>query len=230
MKKLLCLLAFGLANAFSLQASAATLAIGAAVYLPPKDRSNTPDVAAAGAEAARAAITAEAAAAAAATPVPAPAVFPVLWAPAANGTVPANAIIGGNESGRTLPVCRARYSNGVHPGKVVGTNCNFSYGGKEVLAPQYDVLVGNPAVLTQNPQLLRWIAVQGGQVPSGAFSGGNEPGRPILPICQAPYQGGVHVGKVVGVNCNFGYGGREVLSSQYAVLVVVSPTGTSAPK
>jgi TolA-binding protein len=170
------------------------------------------------------------AAAPAPAPAPAPvpaaaaaaaaAAFPVLWVPAANGVVPANAIIGGNETGRTLPVCRARYNQGVHPGKVVGKNCNFSTGGKEVLAPQYEVLVGNPAALTQNPQLVRWIAAQGGQVPTGAFSGGNEPGRSILPICQAPYQGGVHVGKVLGGNCNFGYGGREVLSPQYAVLVV----------
>ncbi len=154
--------------------------------------------------------------------------FPVLWVPATNGMVPANAIIGGREPGRSLPVCRAIYNKGVHPGKVVEKNCNFGYGGKEVLAPQYDVLVGNPAVLTQSPQFVRWIAAQGGQVPPGAFFGAYEPGRPILPICQAPYQGGVHVGKVVASNCNFGYGGREVLSPKYAVLVVgrnpLSPT------
>ena len=194
MKHLLCLLAFGLANAFSLQASAATLAIGAAVYLPETDRTDTPDATA---------------------PL-------VLWVPAANGVVPPNAIIGGREPGRSLPVCRAIYNKGVHPGKVVGKNCNYGYGGKEVLAPQYDVLVGNPAVLMQSPQLVRWIAAQGGQVPHGAFFGAYEPGRPMLPICQAPHQGGVHVGKVVGGNCNFGYGGREVLSPQYAVLVVGS--------
>ena len=155
----------------------------------------------------------------------------VVWLPAANGAVPPNAIIGGNEPGRTLPVCRAIYNKGVHPGKVVGKNCNFGYGGKELLAAQYDVLVGNPALLNKTPQLVRWIAAQGGQVPPGAFFGAYEPGRPILPICQAPYQGGVHVGKVVGRNCNFGYGGLEVLSPQYAVLVVgknpvVSATGT----
>ena len=144
----------------------------------------------------------------------------VVWLPAANGAVPPNAIIGGSEPGRTLPVCRAIYNKGVHPGKVVGKNCNFGYGGKEVLAAQYDVLVGNPALLNKTPQLVRWIAAQGGQVPPGAFFGAYEPGRPILPICQAPYQGGVHVGKVVGRNCNFGYGGLEVLSPQYAVLVV----------
>ena len=148
--------------------------------------------------------------------------FPVMWVPAANGAVPANAIIGGNETGRTLPVCRARYNKGVHPGKVVGKNCNFGYGGKEVLAPQYDVLVGNPNILHQSPQLVNWVAAQGGQVPPGAFFGAYEPGRPLLPICQAAHQGGVHVGKVVGRNCNFGYGGLEVLSPRYAVLVVGS--------
>ena len=231
MRKLLYLLAFGFASAFSLQGSAATLAIGAEPYLPPTDRLGSPSdptaaatraaadkAAADNAVAGRAAGNKAAADNAAA--VPAPADFPVLWVPAANGMVPANAIIGGNEAGRTLPVCRAIYNKGVHPGKVVGKNCNFGYGGKEVLAPQYDVLVGNPAVLNKSPQLVRWIAAQGGQVPPGAFFGAYEPGRPILPICQAPYQGGVHVGKVVGRNCNFGYGGLEVLSPQYAVLVV----------
>ena len=146
----------------------------------------------------------------------------VLWMPAANGSVPANPIIGGHEPGRTLAVCRAIYNKGVHPGKVVGKNCNFGYAGKEVLAPQYEVLVGNPKLLMQNPQLVRWILAQSGQVPPGAFFGAYEPGRPILPICQAPYQGGVHIGKVVASNCNFGYGGLEVLSPQYAVLVVGS--------
>ena len=157
----------------------------------------------------------------------------VVWLPAANGAVPPNAIIGGSEPGRTLPVCRAIHNKGVHPGKVVGKNCNFGYGGKEVLAPQYDVLVGNPAVLNKSPQLVRWIAAQGGQVPPGAFFGAYEPGRPILPICQAPYKGGVHVGKVVAGNCNFGYGGLEVLSPQYAVLVVgpvLPPTPVSQPQ
>ena len=221
MKKLLYILLFALANAISLPAVAATLAIGAAVYLPPTDRTDTPGT------------TVQTAAEAAA--VAAVADFPVAWVPAANGVIPANAIIGGNESGHTLPVCRAKYSQGVHPGKVVGQNCNFGYGGKEVLAPQYEVLVGNPAILMQSPQLVRWITAQGGQVPPGAFFGAYEPGRPVLPICQAAYQGGVHIGKVAGANCNFGYGGLEILSPQYAVLViervpVVSAHGTSAPR
>jgi len=225
MKKLLYILLFALANAISLPAVAATLAIGAEVYLPPTDRTGIPGTTT------QTAPTPAAAAATAAVVAD----FPVAWVPAANGVIPANAIIGGNESGRTLAVCRAKYNQGIHPGKVVGKNCNFGYGGKEVLAPQYEVLVGNPAVLTQSPQLVRWITAQGGQVPPGAFFGAYEPGRPILPICQAAYQGGVHIGKVAGANCNFGYGGLEILSPQYAVLViervpVVSAHGTSAPR
>ena len=42
MRKLLYLLAFGFASAFSLQGSAATLAIGAEPYLPPTDRLGSP--------------------------------------------------------------------------------------------------------------------------------------------------------------------------------------------
>ena len=42
MKKLLYILLFALANAISLPAVAATLAIGAEVYLPPTDRTGIP--------------------------------------------------------------------------------------------------------------------------------------------------------------------------------------------
>jgi hypothetical protein len=157
----------------------------------------------------------------------------VQWVPAANGVVPVNAIIGGSEPGRVLPVCRARYKNGVHPGKVVAKNCNFGYGGNEVLAPEYEVLVGNPEVLTPSPQLVRWAPAQAKQIPPGAFIGAFEPGGQVLLICQAPYQGGVHVGKVYAGSCYFGYGGREVPSPQYAVLVVgpmLQPAPAATPQ
>jgi hypothetical protein len=157
----------------------------------------------------------------------------VQWVPSTNGTVPANTIMGGSELGRLLPVCRASYKGGVHPGKQVGNSCNFGYGGNEVQALQYDVLVGNPEVLAQSPQLVRWGAAQAKQVPPGAFIGAFEPGGQTLLICQAPYQGGVHVGKVYAGNCYFGFGGREVPSQQYAVLVVgpvLPPIPVSTPQ
>jgi len=63
------------------------------------------------------------------------------WVPAANGAVPKGAFIGGQEKNRKLYVCRVRYKGGVHPGKVVGRNCNIGWGGKEITIPRYEVLV-----------------------------------------------------------------------------------------
>ena len=50
-------------------------------------------------------------------------------------------IIGGQERGRTLPVCRAKYKNGTHPGKVVAGKCNIGWGGKEIVLRSFEVLV-----------------------------------------------------------------------------------------
>lgn len=142
----------------------------------------------------------------------------VSWVPAANGQVPPGAIVGGQEPGRNLPVCRAKHNNGVHPGKIVAQACNIGWGGREILVRDYEVLVGNPQALQRNPQAIRWLPESGGRVPPGAFIGGQEPGR-SLPICRAGYNNGVHPGKLVAQNCNFSLNGREILMSQYEVLV-----------
>ncbi len=233
MKKLLCLLAFGLANAFSLPASAATLAIGSAPYIPPTDRSErdrdaTPSL---------------------------PRIMPVAWVLSAfNRAPPANAIIGGHESGqhgRLLAVCRVIFKNDLQVGKLVGRKCHFAYGGKEMEAIAYQVLVDIPAALTpipvtaewmalqagyevlvgqgnKNPKLMRWITTQPGQVYLGSSfhvaSSFDLPLRPDPAICQAAHTGGMHVGKVVGGNCSFGYGGLEVLSNKFAELVIAPGT------
>lgn len=65
------------------------------------------------------------------------------WVGASNGAIPAGAVAGGSEPGRTLYVCRARYNNGVHPGKVVARNCNIGWGGAERLINSYEVLVAS---------------------------------------------------------------------------------------
>lgn len=63
------------------------------------------------------------------------------WVPASNGVVPPGAVRGGFEPGNpALYICRAPYAGGLHPGKIVGTSCNFGYGGLEVLASTYEVL------------------------------------------------------------------------------------------
>ena len=74
----------------------------------------------------------------------------VRWVAASNGAIPAGAVAGGAEPGRTLYICRARYNNGLHPGKVVAQNCNIGWGGKEILVRSYEVMVassgGSPAL------------------------------------------------------------------------------------
>jgi len=133
------------------------------------------------------------------------------WVAATGGQVPAGTVTGGQEPGRTLYICRANFEGGVHPGKLVGSNCNIGYGGREVEVRSYETLVQQGVVP------LRWVAATGGQVPAGAVTGGQEPGRTLY-ICRANFEGGVHPGKLVGSNCNIGYGGREVEVRNYEVL------------
>ena len=63
------------------------------------------------------------------------------WVPATGGQVPPGAVVGGQEPGRQLYICRAMHAGGLHPGKIVGNSCNFSYGGTELTRTQYEVLV-----------------------------------------------------------------------------------------
>jgi len=134
------------------------------------------------------------------------------WVPGSNGSVPRGAVVGGQEPGRQLYVCRAQYQGGVHPGKVVGSNCNIGYGGREITLPQYEVLT------TREPQRIGWVRASRGALAPNAVIGGQEPGRQLY-LCRASHQGGVHPGKVVGSNCNIGYGGAEVTLPDYEVMV-----------
>jgi hypothetical protein len=151
----------------------------------------------------------------------------VLWQAAVNAQIPQNAIPGGQEQGKPLAICAAPYKDGRHPGKVVGKTCNFGYAGAEVKSEKFDILLGNSALLAQNPLFVRWVPAQNGQVPPGAFLGAQEPGR-VLPICRATYQGSVQPGKLVVRNCNVAFNGLEILIPQYEVLVV-SRLGTEIP-
>ena len=70
------------------------------------------------------------------------------------------------------------------------------------------------------PNPARWVKVnRGGRIPSGAVSGGSEPGRSRLYVCRSSYKGKWASGKVVAGYCNIGYGGKERKQSTYDVLV-----------
>ncbi len=124
-------------------------------------------------------------------------------------TAPANAVVGGFEPGRALVVCRAAHEKGVHPGKVVAGNCNFGYGGKEIVRAKYEVLVIDG--------YYHWVAGSNGSFPKDAVAGGSEPNRTLY-VCRAAHEGGVHPGKLVEKNCNISYGGKEITKNTYEVL------------
>ncbi len=133
------------------------------------------------------------------------------WVTASGGNVPEGAVVGGEESsGQKLYICRGHYRDGTHPGKIVGANCNFGWGGKEISLPNYEVLVGTAG---------RWMAASGGNVPEGAIAGGVEATGQKLIICRGRHEGGIHPGKIVGPNCNIGWGGKEILLRGYDVLL-----------
>lgn len=135
------------------------------------------------------------------------------WVGASNGEIPPDAVVGGYESGRRLYICRAEYNGGVHPGKVVGNNCNFGWGEEEILSPFYEVLTAPRNVR------IAWIEASNGRVPTGAIAGGIEADRDIF-ICRASHNNGVHPGKIVGSNCNISWGGQEILKRNYQVAVL----------
>lgn len=129
-----------------------------------------------------------------------------------NAALPDFAVQGGHDSnGAPLYICQAKHNGGVHPGKIVNGNCNITYAGIEIVKPKYQVLVSTTP--------LNWVKAGGGFVPPGAVPGGYENGHPLF-ICKAKYaDGSVHPGKIVGNTCNYGYAGKEILSSTYKVLV-----------
>ena len=66
---------------------------------------------------------------------------PLHWAPASHGGIPLHAIQGGSLHDVTFYICQAEVNGGTHIGKLVGENCSVGWDGKEVLVPEYGVLV-----------------------------------------------------------------------------------------
>lgn len=136
------------------------------------------------------------------------------WVPY-KGTVPDNAVIGGVETHRSLPVCRCTFKGAKHPGKVVANNCNIGYGGAEKLIPDFEILVN------KNGVALDWEK-SNGELPPNAIKAGTERGIALY-VGRAFHEGGTHPGKVFGVDssyiCNIGWGGKEITLNAFEVLV-----------
>ena len=64
---------------------------------------------------------------------------------------------------------------------------------------------------------LQWVSYSG-SLPSNVVYGGQENGQKLA-ICRCNYNGGTHSGKVVGRNCNIGWGGKEIVMSSFEILL-----------
>ncbi len=143
----------------------------------------------------------------------------VRWVPY-EGTIPANAVVGGTENGQPLFVGRMPFQGGVHPGKVLpGGFCNIGWGGKE-----YSINSGFE-VLTAAPNTVAWVEYRG-SVPANAIPGGQNDagGRQPLYIAKHAYQGGEHCGKLWANACNIGWGGQEIVLNEKIYILVSGKT------
>lgn len=83
-------------------------------------------------------------------------------------------------------------------GKIEGSNVDFE-------------------IMQKRAKPLQWVPYAG-EMPDGAVVGGSENGAGLV-VCRSFYNGANHAGKVVGGGCNFGWGGKEIVSKTYDVLV-----------
>ncbi|TFF17793.1 DUF3421 domain-containing protein [Jiella endophytica] len=120
----------------------------------------------------------------------------------------------GNEAnGEPLYVCSAVFNNGVHPGKLRPGfgGCVVGYGGREYTVGRYSALLGRG----------HWRqGVPAGEVGSIGVNAGREANGSLLYVCRAPFNNGIHPGKIGPSTggCNITYGGVEHTTYFYEVL------------
>jgi len=140
------------------------------------------------------------------------------WEKASGGNIPHRAVAGGvDEGGETIYVARAKQEGDWIPGKLVPSHgtCYVSHAGKEHGHKSYQVLVNKSDADTA------WLPASNGEVPSGAFQGGQDESGEMLYIGRAHHEGTLTIGKVHrshGV-CYVPYGGDEHAHNDYEVLV-----------
>lgn len=149
----------------------------------------------------------------AANPPPQQADEGIDWVRLSGGALDRRAFPSGRDTnGAPLFVCSADFNGVQQPGKIrSGFNgCNFSYGGREMSAGTYSLMVGRA----------KWARASGGQVPPNAVQSGSETNGQPLFVCRTEYNGSVQLGKIrPGFSgCNFSYGGKELTAAAYEVM------------
>lgn len=148
-----------------------------------------------------------------------------LWVPG-SAEVPAGAVFVGSENAYNYFVCRGEHMGAVHPGKLHAGKCNIEFNWGEVVLDTYEVL-------TELPELVKWVPDSLGVVPPDAFPVGNENYATTYSCAAEVFRkdesGGIlgslgtHAGKVHSTACNIPYGGGAYVTPNYSVLVIMTP-------
>jgi len=136
----------------------------------------------------------------------------------------AGALPAGHEGNRVFRLCRVSKAQDLHLGKWMEGQCHIGYGGREEVYDQYELAA--VADLKAFQRDYTWAAApgatQGAPLPpaiaKAALGGGYEHGRPVK-ACLGLRGTERHAGKLIANRCNYGYGGAEVVTDQFAVLV-----------
>jgi hypothetical protein len=150
------------------------------------------------------------------------------WVQESDGQVPAGALAAGAdpmlsaaEPYRVAPLlpCRAAWRGGLHPGEVHADGCAFGFGGRQMLAASYEVLVLAPWMM--------WQVASPGALSDSGITAGNEGGEPFY-LCRAAAAGGLHVGKIKrgSTGCGVVAGAQETIVERFELLVARWHAGT----
>ncbi len=138
------------------------------------------------------------------------------WIPTTGNAIPDNGIVGGEEPGRQLYICRASYMNQLAAGKAAQdfNGCYISWRSGEYILQNHEVLSGDANLLKWVPSSLDTFM----QVPDPYFAGAQ--GGLNIYICRAYHEGGWHPGYLQqgSGGCSIGYGGGELKKADFDVL------------
>lgn len=145
---------------------------------------------------------------------------PCTWVLTEGKNIPSGAIVGGEERGVNLYICRAFYDGAIIPGKAApGMKLGgvLGYCDEEIDVPKYEVLIGDM-------RGLRWVQAHGRldlrNLGAKPVEGGRENDGTHLYIAQAPHKGATHPGKASDKldGAYIPYGGGEKRVDNYQVL------------
>ncbi|XP_059471381.1 uncharacterized protein LOC132194240 isoform X1 [Neocloeon triangulifer] len=143
--------------------------------------------------------------------------LPYHWVSARNGEIPQGAVVAGKDHGeQVLYAAKVNYNNSQLIGKVntVLQGARVGCNGQELHFAEYEVLCGGPPTGT-------WVSAPGGQIPNNAVAGGKGCNGEVYYVGRSNCNGTITVGMGLSSDrhCHFAYGGREMVSNDFEVLI-----------